>query len=367
MHVKILFCTHISQPGSPSLGDRMLIKGLFLNGVDITVTTHYRTSESEELEKMGIRIEYFPILKKIDREVIRKLRSILLEEKYDILHLTYGKAVTNGILAARGIKIKIVVFFGSMSVYWHDPSAYLSFLNPRIDKIICISNNVRDHLRRQLPAKSRQKAVRIYRGFDPVTYEQVVPVTRQSLDIPDDAFVISCVATVRKIKGIPYLIKATDFLPPDLPIYIIIVGTDSDSLKIKNLVEKTRYSRNFRLMGEQDIAPAFTAICDLYIQPSITEGLGRAIVEAMSLKKTPIVTDNGGAQELVEEGKSGFVVPAKSAEAIGSKILYCYHNRNSLKAMGENARERINSQFHINTSVNQTIELYYELTGKDKS
>ena len=367
MPVKVLFCTHISQSGSPSLAERMLIKGLHLNGVDLTVITHNQTQESKELEALGIKFEYFPILKKISPEIIRKLRKLMLAENYDILHLTYGKAITNGILASRGIKIKIVVFFGSMSVYWHDPSAYLSFLNPRIDKIICISNNVRDHVRKQLPERMRDKAVRIYRGFDPQSLEQVVPVTRQSLNIPEDGFIIGCVATVRKIKGIPYLIKAADSLPAGLPVYFIIVGTDSDSQSVKRLVEKTKYSQNFRLMGKQKVAPAFTSICDLYVQPSITEGLGRAIIEAMSLRKPVIVTDNGGAQELVEEGVCGFVVPAKSAEAIGTKILFCYENRNTLKKMGENARERINSHFHINNSVVQTIELYYEITCKDKS
>ena len=365
MSVKVLFATHISQPGSPSLAERMLIKGLHLNGVDLTVITHCRTQESMELESLGIKFEYFPITKKISYDTINKIRKLLVKENFDVMHLTYGKAITNGILASRGIPVKIVVFFGSMSVYWHDPSAYLSFLNPRLDKIICISNNVRDHVKNQLPEKNRNKAVRIYRGFDPEWLGPIVPVTRESLDIPEDAFVIGCIATVRKIKGIPYLINAANLLPPDLPVYFVIAGSDSDSKAIKKLTGETKYKNNFRLMGKQPVAPAYTAMCDLYIQPSITEGLGRAIIEAMSLCKPVIVTDNGGAKELIEEGKSGFVVPAKSSAAIADKILYCFNNRQLLKEIGLNAKERINSNFHINNSVTQTIELYNEITGKN--
>jgi L-malate glycosyltransferase len=365
MPVKVLFITHISQPGSPSLAERMLLKGLHLNGVDLTVITHCRTQESEELESLGIKFEYFPIIKKISFNTIQRIRKLLIDGHYDIMHLTYGKAITNGILASSGIQVKIIVFFGSMSVYWHDPSAYLSFLNPRLDKIICISDNVRDHVKKQLPDKYRSKAIRIYRGFDPEWLGTIIPVTRESLEIPEDAFVIGCVATVRKIKGIPYLIDAANFLPPDLPIYFVIAGSNSDSKAIKMLTEKTKYNNHFILMGKQPVAPAYTAMCDLYIQPSITEGLGRAIIEAMSLCKPVIVTDNGGAKELIEEGKCGFVVPARSSSAIAEKILYCFNNRHLLKEMGKNAKERINSNFHINNSVSQTIDLYNNISGKN--
>ena len=365
MPIKVLFATHISQSGSPSLAERMLIKGLHSQGVDLTVITHNRTQESIELESLGVKLEYFPIFKKISFKTIASIHKLLVEGKYEVLHITYGKAITNGIFAAKGIPVKIVVFFGSMSVYWHDPSAYLSFLNSRIDKIICISDCVRDHVKRQLPKKNQHKAVRIYRGFDPDWLGTIVAESRESLNIPENAFVIACVATVRKIKGIPYLIKAANFIPAGLPIYFIIVGSDSDSQGIRKLAEATKYKDNFRLMGKQPIAPAFTAMCDLYVQPSITEGLGRAIIEAMSLCKPVIVTDNGGAKELIDKSNCGFVVPAKSSEAIAEKILYCFNNRHLLKAMGEMARERINSKFHINNSVTQTIELYNDITGKN--
>ena len=361
MSIKVLFVTHISQSGSPSLAERMLIRGLHLTGVDLTVVTHTRTPESVELEKLGVRLEYFPIVKKISFDTIAKIRKMLLTDKYDIMHLTYGKAITNGIFASRGIPVKIVVFFGSMSVYWHDPTAYLSFLNSRIDKLICISDSVRDHVRKQLSKRNRSKAIRIYRGFDPVWLGPIEPVSRESLNIPHDAFVICCVATIRKIKGIPYLIEAANLLPSNLPLYFIIVGNNSDSSFIKKKVAATKYKDNFRLMGRQPKAPAFTAMCNLYVQPSITEGLGRAIIEAMSLYKPVIVTDNGGAKELVDKSDCGFVVPAKSAKAIADKILHCFNNRELLPAMGVNARERIISNFHIDSSVSQTIDLYKEV------
>ncbi|MCX6226726.1 MAG: glycosyltransferase family 4 protein [Bacteroidia bacterium] len=365
MPIKVLFITYISQAGSSSLAERMLIKGLYFKGIDLTVISNAPTQECSELESLGIRFEYFPITKKISFTTIARIRKILLAEKYDIMHLTYGKAITNSLFASGGIPVKIVVFFGSMSVYWHDPSAYLSFLNSRIDKIICISDNVRDHVMKQLRKKDRNKAIRIYRGFDPGWLGSIVPVTRGSLNIPEDAFVIGCVATVRKIKGIPYLINAANSLPAGLPVYFVIVGRNSDSRKIKKMAEATKYGENFRLTGKQPMATAYTAMSDLYVQPSITEGLGRAIIEAMSLCKPVIVTDNGGAKELIEEGKCGFVVPAKSSAAIAERILYCLKNRDLLKVIGENARERISSYFHIDSSVSQTVDLYREIRGKN--
>jgi L-malate glycosyltransferase len=358
---KVLFISDISISPATTLAERMLIRGLFNRGVDITVVTHFATPESRELEAAGIVVHYIPISKKISKEVVAAIRNILVEGSFDLLHLTFGKAVTNALRASRGMDIKVVAYFGSLSIHWHDPFAYLGFLNKRIDKLICLSDSVEEHVKRQLPRSRRDRTVRIYRGFDPDWLSSLVPVTRESLGIPADAFVVGCVAIVRRVKGVPYLIKASGLLPDNLPVWFLLVGDDTDSAAIKRQVARSKYSPRFVLTGKVPVAPAYTAICDMYVQPSITEGLGRAVLEAMSLKKTVVVTDGGGAKELFTGGDNGFVVPAKSAQAITDSILWCYNNQNRLPEIGEKARERLINDFRPETTVEKTMDVYHEL------
>jgi L-malate glycosyltransferase len=362
--MKVLIITNLSLGKSATLPKRSLIKGLHLKGVDITVIAHWPTPESLDLETSGIRIVYQPITKKIDFAAIRRIRSLLKEEKYDLLHLTYSKAITNGLIASRGFDIKIVGYLGSLSLHWHDPFTYLSFLNKRIDKLICLSDGVEEHVLRQAPKRMKHKTIRIYKGYDPEWLKNSEPVKRKDIGIPEDGFVVCCVANIRKIKGVDYLIEAANYLPAKLPVWFLLVGNQSDSKSVRRKIRKTKYPDNFITIGYSIDPLSFTSICDLYIQPSLSEGLGRSVIEAMCLGKPVVVTDKGGAKELVNEGTNGYVVPARSAIAIAETIAKCYENRDKLSAMGEKARERIVNDFNPQTTIDSTYNLYWDLLGE---
>jgi glycosyltransferase involved in cell wall biosynthesis len=362
--MKVLIITNLCLAESATLPERNLIKGLHSKGVDITIFTPFPTPETLDLESAGIRLVYQHITKKVDIAAIRRIRSLLKEEKYDLIHFFNSKAITNGLIASRGMNIKLVSYLGSLSLHWHDPFSYISFLNRRIDKLICVSDGVEEHVLKQAPGRMKNKTIRIYKGFDPEWLKDVVPANRRNLEIPDDAFLVCCVANIRKVKGVDYLIKAADYLPPNLPVWFLLVGDKSDSGAVRQMIRRTSYPDNFITIGYSKDPLSYAAICDLYIQPSISEGLGRSVVEAMCLRKPVVVTDKGGAKELVKEGINGYIVPVKSSMALGETIAKCYENRNKLSAMGEKALERILNDFNPHTTIDSTYNLYVDLMGK---
>ncbi|MDR0460580.1 MAG: glycosyltransferase family 4 protein [Nitrososphaerota archaeon] len=80
--------------------------------------------------------------------------------------------------------------------------------------------------------------------------------------------------------------------------------------------------------------------CSVYVQPSVTEGFGIPVLEAMAYYRPVIVTEGAGSSELVEDGKEGFVIPIRNPEAIKDKIQYFYDNPGEIKRMGKNARTK---------------------------
>lgn len=362
--MKVLSITNLCHGYAATLPERSLYRGLASRGVELIVITHYPTPESQELESAGIKIIYLKIDRKFDLNVIRKLRQILKEENVDILHMTFGKALTNGLIASRKTSCRIVAYLGSISLYWHDPFSYVSYLNKRIDKLICLSNGVEEHVLQQAPNRMKGKTVRIYKGYETGWFRNVKPLTRASLNIPENGFIICCVANVRKIKGIPWLIKASDLLPENLPVYFLLIGPGMDSESIKKQVGRSRYSENFRTVGFTNEVLAYTAACDLYVQPSLTEGLGRSVLEAMCLGKPVLVSGTGGVDELVDEGKTGFHITAASAEAIAEKLIYCFENRHLMPSMGEKAKERIETSFNPEQMTDQTFHLFRSIVSR---
>jgi glycosyltransferase involved in cell wall biosynthesis len=360
---RVLFISDISLSPLNTIADRMLIRKLHVRGVDMTVVTRRPTEETRELEKEGIKVEYISFDKKISRSIIRRLREIIDAGQIELIHVTFGKAMTNALLAARGKKVKIIGYYGSLSLHWHDPSAWLTFLNPRIDRLICASDAVEANVKRQLPPWRRNRAVRIYRGYNPEWFNGLVPANRTDAGVGEEDFLICTVGILRKVKGIRYLTEAAGMLPKEMPFRIILIGDGTDSPDTLRLARESGVPERFIHMGHIKHPPAWMAACDLYVQPSLSEGLGRAITEAMCLAKPVIVTDGGGAKELFARGDNGFVVPRGSAGELAKAIVRCWENRDSLASIGMKARETVSNEFHHDGTVNRTFELYCELLG----
>ena len=361
--MKVLSITNLTHGYTASLPERSLYKGLVAKGIDLIVMTHYPTPETKELESAGIKIIYLKITRKFDLNVIKTLRKIIREEKIEILHITFGKALTNGLIASRGLNCKIVAYLGSISLYWHDPFSWVSYLNRSVDKLICLSNGVEEHVLRQAPNRMKGKTIRIYKGYEPSWFSNIIPVSREKLGIPADGFIVCCVANARRGKGIPWLVKASDLLPENLPVYFVMTGPNMDSEPLKRLIEKSRYRNNFRTFGFTNDVLSYTAACDLYVQPSVTEGLGRSVIEAMCLAKPLLVSGIGGIGELVDEGVNGFHVEAASPEALAEKIKYFYENRNLLPEMGLRSRQRVETSFNSSLVVENTYNLFRSMVS----
>lgn len=149
---------------------------------------------------------------------------------HDILLLYNSKAIINGLKAAKDLPVKIILYRGyTGNINWWDPTAYAKFLNPRVDKIICNAKAIQELLEKQL-FFPKGKAVTINKGHDLSWYEGVETMDiHKEFDIPKDAFVITCVANARRMKGMKYLTKAMDYIPIDKPIHLLLVGSGLDS------------------------------------------------------------------------------------------------------------------------------------------
>jgi glycosyltransferase involved in cell wall biosynthesis len=100
---------------------------------------------------------------------------------------------------------------------------------------------------------------------------------------------------------------------------------------------------------------------DLFVFPSVNEGLAQVLLEAMSSGLPVVASDHSGADDLVTEGKDGFIVPVRDVDRLAEAILWCYQHRNETIAMGLAAREKIESQFTLAHYDQRLITLYKSL------
>jgi glycosyltransferase involved in cell wall biosynthesis len=334
-------------------------------GVDIKVLTWPGTFQHQMLEEAGVPTIPYVLRSKFSREGIRTIRRELKRTHYDVLHMLDKRGTMNGLWASIGIDVRLVAYRGIIgNVSYADPLSWFYLLNPRLDRIICVCEAIRTflldlgvpgmRLRREVP-------VTIHKGHDPSWYAPPYEDLDQ-FGIPEGTFVVACTARGVPRKGVPVLLEAINQLPDGLDIHFLLAGTAMDNPLHQKLVNENRYRDNIHLHGFLKRMPWILPNCHVSVLPSLRrEGLPRAIIEAMIGGVVPIVTNSGGSPDLVEEGKSGYIVPPGEWEPIRDRILTLYNDRALHAKMSAAAKERIRTDFTVDKTAEQTIALYREL------
>ena len=340
--------------------------GLKQAGVDLEVMCPDDAPHRPKLIESGVPVCTLNLKSRFDKDGTSRIRQRLVDGQFDILHTFNNKAVSNGLRASKGLDVKFIAYRGieaNVSVF--DPAAWTTYLHPRVDKIICVADAIRRYLVNmkflwwKFPA---DKAITIYKGHELSWYRDPA-VPRSEFGIPEDAFVVGCTANERPRKGLPYLIEAITRLPQDADIHFLLIGNISGKRTLRTITQRPPRDRihltGFRRDAPQTLARPHTAIAR-------AGGSNRrriSPIEGMVYSVTPIVTNSGGSPELIEHGKSGLIIPPRSSRAIADAILRLYEDREACRQMGVEAQQRIQRDFHISRTIEQTLSLYRELLG----
>lgn len=348
---------HIVRP------EAEIFLGLKKEGLDVHVMTYGDCEYAQVFREAGIHVIDFHPESKFDKEEQRFIRENFEKEKYDIVHLFNSQAIIHGIKAAKGLPTKVVLYRGySGNIHWYDPTAYVKFLHPRVDAIMCNSVGVEEIIKKQ-KLYNKQKAVTINKGHRTEWYSDVVKANiREEFGISENAFVLINVANNRRMKGIPYLLSALNHLPPGLNIHLILLGKGMDNEENREIISQGTYGNQIHFAGWRENALSVVAAADVFVLSSIMgESITKSVIEAMSLKKAPIITDIPGNTELVENNLSGLVVPKKNPEAMADAILRLYNDRDFANLIAENAKKRIDTVLGTDQTVKKVKKLYEDL------
>jgi glycosyltransferase involved in cell wall biosynthesis len=339
--------------------------GLSRRGCRVRVCCMPNSAQLPRFEAAGIEVVPLTIRRRVDWAAIRRIRAELKSRHWDILHLLHNRAVSNGLLAVWGMsEVKVIAYRGIVgNVNFYSPSSWLRYLNPRVDRVICVAEAVRRHFLNmrwfgyRLPA---QKFVTIHKGHD-LSWYDAPRVDLGQFDVPPGAFVVGCVANWRPRKGVNVLLEAFAHVAAETPAYLLLAGT-TKGRGLDAAIAAHPFRERIRNVGFRYDAPALIGACDVSVLPALKrEGLPKTVIEAMAYGVPPIVTDVGGSPELVVDGSSGLVVPPGDALALAAAITRLYRDPKLRRRLGEQARRRLAEHFYIGDTVEKTLAIYREL------
>ena len=344
-----------------------LIAGLAEAGVDACVACTPGTPFDAAVRAAGLRTVPIRFRHKVDLRAIRDLRRLLAAGSFDLVHTFHKVTLTNGTLAAAGRRIPIVAYrgvIGNLS-YW-DPFAWLSFLNPRLERVICVCEAVRAYLlSKRLFGVFRlmdpSRLVTIHKGHRTEWYRTPSVPDLTTLGIPPGAFVVCVVARIKPRKGVRVLVEALDALGDRHDVHLLLVGPLQDP-SLPAAIARSRAPARVHLAGFRRDAAALAGACHVIAAPSLRrEGLPRAVIEAMAQGVPALVTNVGGSPELVRDGVEGRVVPPGDARALADAVAWLAEDPVRRAALGRQAQARIETAFNLDRTIEETRQLYTDL------
>ncbi len=327
-------------------------------GYDIKVAIDQNCEPIEKIKASGLPIESFSVRHRMDLKAVKLLRSRLEADTPDVIYAPTNRTLSVSLIAAKKLPIKVVGYRGTIGhIKRLNPASWLTYLNPRLAHIICVSEAVRQHLINDVHI-SANKVTTIHKGHDVAWYQQPDPIDLKSLGVPADTLVIGFAGNMRPVKGVDILIKALDHLPETSKVHLLLIGDVRDNA-VEKLTAMPQYKNRLTMTGYRSDAPSLINACDIFVMPSIErEGLPRAVIEAMTMKLPVIVSDVGGMPEQVVNNECGLVVPPSNPKALATAIQTLADSEELCQKFGEAASIRIEKQFNINQTINSMAALF---------
>ncbi|MCF6310135.1 MAG: glycosyltransferase family 4 protein [Sulfurimonas sp.] len=333
-------------------------------GHNITMMTEEDSAYASRLTEHGIDIINTTHKKKISLTIIKKIKEIIKEKDIQIIYATGSRSIPNAVFASIGTEVKLVAYRGTTGgMYRHDPSSYLSILNPRIDGVVCVSQAVNNHVSKQVFGKSK-KIVTIHKGHNLSWYNQT-PLDLKEFGTNKDNFNIACVANARPHKGLIYLIKTAKELADIKELHILLIGNNISQEPYLSEIEESGMKERIHVTGFRSDVPQIIAACDILVHPSIRkEGLPRVILESLAGGTPVIASTIEGSMEIIDDGFNGYIAPIKDYKCIADRVKELYNSPEILKQLSDNCKYTIENKMSHKITAEKYIEYFESLLRK---
>ncbi len=177
--------------------------------------------------------------------------------------------------------------------------------------------------------------------------------------------VIGFVGELREKKGIATLLDAYAKICKKGTAFLLIVGEirDGEDKKLFDDFRITNPQLPITVTGHIPHAdlPAYYSLMDVFVHPSLRDGMPNAVLEAMACRKTVIATPVGGVKDVIEDGVNGLLVNVNDAEGLAEKIAEALSQPEKRESIGRAARSAVVNQFNLEKELQANLKIYQSL------
>jgi glycosyltransferase involved in cell wall biosynthesis len=300
--------------------------------------------------------------------VVRDLARLIRERQVSILHTHEFFMNTLGLVVSRWTGIPVVATVHGKNYYTDRLRRRAAYrvVGKFASQVVAVSEDVRRLLVERIGIPIDR--IRVVPNGVPVDEQpsgEKISVLRRSLGLEPDSRVVGTVGSLYPVKGHKFLIDGAPHVIRRFPhVIFLIVGRGGLREELEGHVQQLGVARHFRFLGHREDVRDLLALCDVFVLPSLSEGMPLALLEAMGAGVPSVATRVGGVSEVVEHGKTAMVVSPGNSQALADSINTLLEDRTLAKEMGESARQVVARRFCLTGMVQAYREIYSELIRK---
>ncbi len=290
-----------------------------------------------------------------------RFRDLLKDEHVDLIHAHEFDANVQGTTVAAYLGIPLVATVHGKHYFWEKFRRRLAYRwVSRRATMVAVSEDLRRFIVENVGIASDRISV-LYNGVNvpPAPVPADIETCRREMNVPDTDRVIGVVGNLYPVKGHQYLIDA---IPAVLEKYpdtsFVFAGRGELENDLKQQVNRLGLDKRVHFLGLRQDIPRILALLDVFVLPSLSEGLSMAILEAMMAGKPVIATRVGGNPEIVLDGETGFLVTPKDSHALAASLIALLKDRHLAIQFGEKGKRRAEHQFSLQIMVSAYQSLY---------
>lgn len=361
--VKVLYVITELDPGGAEGILFELARGLDRDEFEPTVAAlSGRGIVGEWLDREGIKVHYLGESRPL---AVLRLRRLIRRLRPEIVHSFLFHANVASRFAAVGLGVDVVI--GSIRVTEANRPfrLWLDHVTQGLTTIeTCVCEAVRKFTIERAGVPSN-KLVTISNGIDASRYEGVEGTLRAELGLSEGDLVVTTVARLDEQKGVEHLVNVAIKLLPEFPrAHFAIVGDGPQADEMRRATASM--DDRIHLLGQRYNVPSILASSDLFVLPSLWEGMPNVVLEAMAAGLPVVASSVGGCPELIEDGVTGLLVEPGDEASLKRAITTLLIDPVKRQSFGAAARDRVRREFTLGRMIEANEALYRRTLAKKK-
>jgi glycosyltransferase involved in cell wall biosynthesis len=322
------------------------------------------TEIAEEAKSNDLPTIIFPCKGKFDVKTIFEIRNFLRRHKIDIIHCHGYKSNFYGLLASKNTLPTLTTNHNWLTTHWK--LKIYCFLDGmwirHFDRIVAVSEEIkREMAKYNVP---EEKIVVIDNGIDVGRFNREIPIEniRRGFGLDKNIKVVGTIGSLKFEKGHIFLLRAAkEVLNFNKEIKFLIIGDGALRKDLENEAKNLRIERNVIFAGHRNDIPEMLSIMDIFVLPSVKEGLPMVILEAMASKKPVIAARVGGIPKVINNEEDGILVEPEDVMALKHSILDLMNSDNKMLRLAYEGYEKVKRIFSSDAMCRKYYDLYREL------